>query len=70
MSEEDYLHIKELLSLTKEKISSEQQQAVRHYLERYAGMRVKQSSCSPCVLNYLHKLNEIKEQYESNQRGS
>jgi len=70
MSKDDYLEIKELLSLTKDKISSEQQQAVRHYLEKYAGMRVKQSSCTPCVLNYLHKLKEIKVQYESNQGSS
>jgi len=64
ISHDEYLEIKELIDTTKIRITALQQQQVIHYSEKYLGLRVKASNCSPCVKNNLERLKQIIEEYE------
>ena len=66
ITHEEYLEVKELLDSTKHKITRVQQQQLRFYFEKYLGLKIQSSNCSPCVKNNLDKLRQITEEYESN----
>tara|TARA_R110000803_G_scaffold162587_3_gene226222 strand:- start:770 stop:1171 length:402 start_codon:yes stop_codon:yes gene_type:complete len=64
ITKKEYLEVKELLDNTQHRITNIQQQQLRLYSEKYLGLRVKSSSCSPCVKANLEKLKQIIEEYE------
>ena len=64
ISHEEYLEIKELLDATKLRITPLQQEKVRHYSEKYLGLRVSSSSCTPCVAKNVKRLEQIINEYE------
>jgi hypothetical protein len=64
LTHEEYLEVKELLESTKHSITNIQQQQLRLYSEKYLGIRVESSSCSPCVRKNLDRLNQIVTEYE------
>ena len=64
LTHEEYIEVKELLESTKHSITNIQQQQLRLYSEKYLGIRVESSSCSPCVRKNLDRLNQIVTEYE------
>ena len=64
ITEDEYLEVKELLEITKVRISTIQQEQVKFYSEKYLGLRVNTTTCSPCVATNLNRLKQIVEEYE------
>ena len=63
ITEQEYLEVKELLEITKVRISSLQQEKVKYFSEKYLGLRVNPTSCSPCVAGNLKRLQQIVDEY-------
>lgn len=64
MSDIEYKELKELLSLTVDKVSREQNNRLAQLHRKYLGSNTQPSSCPSCVVKTINDLQKILEDYE------